>query len=76
MVTAVGTIRLGRWHTRCPACGEAGFPADGRLGLDGFLTRRAKRMACLAGVNDPFRKAETLLRESSGWAVDAGRFGG
>jgi hypothetical protein len=45
--------------------------ADGRLGLSGFLTPRARRMACLAGVNDPFRKAEVLLRELSGWAVDA-----
>jgi hypothetical protein len=39
--------------------------------VDGFVTRRARRMACLAGVNDPFRKAEALLRELSGWAVDA-----
>ena len=46
-------------------------PADGHLGVDGFLTRRARRMACLAGVNDPFRKAEVLLRELSGWAVAA-----
>ena len=28
-------------------------------------------MACLAGLNDPFRKAERLLAESSGWSVDA-----
>jgi len=28
-------------------------------------------MACLAGLNDPFRKAELLLRELSGWSVDA-----
>jgi hypothetical protein len=28
-------------------------------------------MACLAGVNDPFRKAEVLLGELSGWSVDA-----
>ncbi len=70
-MTAVGGVRVARGHTRCPACGEVGFPADGRLGLDGFVTRRARRMACLAGVSDPFRKAEVLLRELSGWAVDA-----
>jgi hypothetical protein len=70
-MTAVGAIRVSRWHTRCAGCGEAEFPADGRLGVDGYLTRRASRMACLAGVSDPFRKAETLLRELSGWAVDA-----
>ncbi len=28
-------------------------------------------MACLAGVNDPFRKAEQLLRELAGWSLDA-----
>jgi hypothetical protein len=41
------------------------------LGLDGGLTVRARRMACLAGVNDPFRKAEQLLAELSGWSLDA-----
>lgn len=70
-MTAVGAIRLDRWHSRCPACGEVGFVADARLGVDGFLTVRARRMACLAGVSDPFRKAEGLLRELAGWAVDA-----
>jgi hypothetical protein len=70
-MTAVGAIRVSRWHTRCAACGEPGFPADARLGVDGYLTRRASRMACLAGVSDPFRKAEGLLRELTGWAVDA-----
>lgn len=70
-MTAVGAIRLDRWHTRCPGCGEVGFAADGRLGVDGFLTVRARRMACRAGVGDPFRQAETLLRELTGWAVDA-----
>lgn len=70
-MTAVGAIRLSRWHSRCLGCGEVGFAADGRLGVDGFLTVRARRMACLAGVSDPFRKAELLLRELAGWAVDA-----
>lgn len=70
-MTAVGAIRLGRWHSRCAGCGEVGFAADGRLGVDGFLTTRARRMACLAGVSDPFRKAEGLLRQLTGWAVDA-----
>lgn len=70
-MTAVGAIRLGRWHSRCAGCGEVGSVADGRLGVDGFLTARARRMACLAGVSDPFRRAEVLLRELGGWAVDA-----
>jgi hypothetical protein len=28
-------------------------------------------MACRAGVHDPFRKAEGLLRDLAGWSVDA-----
>jgi hypothetical protein len=28
-------------------------------------------MACLAGIHDPFRKAERLLGELSGWSCDA-----
>lgn len=35
------------------------------------MTLRAKSMACLAGVNDPFRKADTLLTALAGWHVCA-----
>jgi hypothetical protein len=70
-MTAVGAVRLERWHSTCPGCAEVGFVADDRLGLTGYLTTRARRMACLAGLNDPFRKAQRLLGELSGWSVDA-----
>lgn len=70
-MTAVGLMELTRWHSKCPRCAEVGFVADARLGLTGYLTTRARRMACLAGLNDPFRKAELLLEELSGWSVDA-----
>jgi hypothetical protein len=70
-MTAVGAVRLEREHTHCPACAEVGFVADARLGVNGYLTTRAQRMACLAGLNDPFRKAEVLLHELAGWSVDA-----
>jgi len=71
VVTAIGLIRLARWHGRCPACSEVGFAADALLGLDGYLTTRARRMATLAGLENPFRKAEMLLTELVGWSVDA-----
>lgn len=71
MVTAIGPIHIERWHGRCACCDEVGFAADVLLGLDGGMTVRARRMACLAGVNDPFRKAEQLLQELAGWSVDA-----
>jgi hypothetical protein len=70
-MTAIGPIRLERWHGRCEPCGQVGFAADLLLGVDGWLTVRARRMACLAGLNDPFRKAERLLAELSGWSIDA-----
>jgi hypothetical protein len=71
VLTAIGPVRLERWHARCEPCKQVGFAADGLLGLDGGLTLRARRMACLAGVHDPFRKAEHLLQELSGWSLDA-----
>ena len=70
-MTALGGVRLTRCHACCPGCGQPAFPADRLLGLDGWLTRRALEMAVRAGVREPFRKAESLLRDLSGWSVDA-----
>ena len=71
MRTAIGSIQIRRWHGRCPACAEVGVAADGAIGLTGWLTLRARRMACNAGLHEPFRKAEELLRELTGWSIDA-----
>ncbi len=70
-MTAVGAIDLRRWHSRCPGCGDVGFAVDTLLGLGGWLTERARRMAIRAGLNDPFRQAESLLAELAGWSIDA-----
>lgn len=70
-MTALGPARIERSYARCPACEDGCFPADGFVGLDGWLTPRALEMAVLAGVHDPFRKAETLLDGLAGWKVDA-----
>lgn len=70
-MTALGPVRLDRSYASCPACVQGSFPADSLLGLDGWLTPRALRMACTAGVADPFRKAERLLEELAGWSVAA-----
>jgi hypothetical protein len=67
----LGPVQLDRSYANCPACEQGSFPADRLLGLDGWLTARALRMACRAGVADPFRKAELLLSELAGWSVDA-----
>ena len=65
-MTALGPVRLGRSYAACPACDQGSFPADRLLGVVGWLTPRALSMACLAGVADPFRKAEALLAELAG----------
>jgi hypothetical protein len=70
-MTALGPVRLARSYAACPGCEQGSFPADSRLGLDGWLTPRALKMACAAGVADPFRKAERLLGELCGWSIDA-----
>ena len=70
-MTALGLIDLHRSHGYCSACSLPSFAADGLLGIDGFMTVRAKSMACLAGINDPFRKADTLLSALAGWHASA-----
>ncbi len=70
-MTAIGPIRLARWHGRREPCGQVGFAADRLPGIDGRLTVRARRMACLAGLHDPFGKAERLPAELAGWSIDA-----
>jgi hypothetical protein len=70
-LTAVGAIDLGRYHGYCHDCRQPQFPADRLLGIGGWLTRRARRMADRAGIHDPFRQAEVLLQELAGWSIDA-----
>jgi hypothetical protein len=40
------------------------------LGIDGYLTAAARRMACLAGLRESFARAEGLLAELAGWRLD------
>jgi hypothetical protein len=70
-MTALGPLRLDRSYALCSACELSSFPIDRLLGLDGWLTPRALRMACRAGIANPFRKAELLLSELAGWSVAA-----
>jgi hypothetical protein len=67
-MTAVGRIRLGRQYVTGPDGGR--YPADAVLGVDGYLTAAAARMAVLAGVRQSFAKAQQLLAELSGWELD------
>ncbi len=69
MITALGPVPLRRpylWHRT-----ESGrFPADELLGLDGFLTRHARRLVTLAGIEHSFARAQQVLAEFCGWGVD------
>ena len=67
-MTAVGRIRLGRQYVSGPDGGR--YPADAVLGVDGYLTAAAARMAVLAGVRQSFARAQQLLAELSGWELD------
>ncbi len=46
------------------------FTADELLGLDGFLTRHARRLVTLAGIEHSFARAQQVLAEFCGWDVD------
>ena len=70
-MTAIGKIAIVRSYRTCRSCGDAGFPADAVLGLNGSFTRRARRQICHAGVFDSFERGESTLRELAGWSVDA-----
>lgn len=61
---------MGRRYFTCPACGQGDFGSDRVLGLDGYLTSAARRMACLAGIRQSFGQGQTLLAELAGWELD------
>lgn len=69
-MTAVGLIDVRRTYFACAVCGQAEFGADRILGIEGYVTAGACRMACLAGVQQSFARAEQLLDELAGWQVD------
>ena len=71
VVTAIGKVAIARGYRVCRRCGDAGFPADAVLGLDGSVTRRALRRICHVGASDSFDRGERTLRELLGWSVDA-----
>ncbi len=69
MLTAVGLVVLSRIFFHCAGCCQCLFRADELVGIDGFMTNEAKRMACLAGVSESFEKAQRLLNELAGISV-------
>jgi hypothetical protein len=70
VLTAVGPVTLRRTYFACAICGQGDFGADRILGVDGYVTAAACRMACLLGVQQSFAKAERALDEVAGWELD------
>jgi hypothetical protein len=68
-LTAAGLVTLRRRYLLCPACGAGAHPRDGWLGLEGFLSRQAQRLACLAAASWSFDRASALLEEFCGLRV-------
>ncbi len=69
-MTAVGPVKVRRTYFTCAVCKQGEFGADRILGIEGYLTPGARRMACLAGVQQSFARAEQLLDELAGWQLD------
>ena len=67
-MSALGGMKLFRPYLIRSGVGS--FPADADLGIDGYLTTQARRLAALAGVMQPFAKARVLLDELCGWRLD------
>jgi hypothetical protein len=69
-LTAVGLIDVQRCYFACTICNQGEFAADRILGIEGYVTMGAQRMACLAGLQQSFAQAEQLLSELAGWKLD------
>jgi hypothetical protein len=59
-----------RSYFTCAACGQGTFGADRILGIDGYVTPGACRLACLLGVQQSFAQAQRALAEVAGWQLD------
>jgi hypothetical protein len=69
VTTALGPVSVSRHYLWHPTDGGL-FPADEVLGVDGFLTRQARRLVTLVGVEHSFARGQQLLAELCGWQVD------
>jgi len=68
-VTAAGRVRLWRVYLECHPCGSGAFVLDERLGVDGLLSRQARRLVCLAGASWSYDRSAAHLKELCGIAL-------
>jgi hypothetical protein len=63
-------VTLRRRSLRCGSCGTTASPLDDRLGIAGFLSPQATRLACLAAASWSFDVASRRLEELAGVRLD------
>ncbi len=68
-MTVAGLTRLQRLYLRCEVCRDGGFPLDKHLGINGWMSRRGQRLACLAGASWSFDRAAQHLEEFCGLRI-------
>ena len=69
-MTAAGRVRIERRSAICTGCRTATYPLDARVGLGGFLSPQATRLACTAAASRSFDIASARLEEFAGVATD------
>jgi len=69
LVTVVGEVQLVRVYFRCTACGESGYAADTRFGVDGRFSSGVQRLACLAAASWSFDISSQRLEEFCGVCI-------
>jgi hypothetical protein len=70
-MTSVGEVTLRRIHFACPDCRLNGYVSDPALGLEGYLSKRLCRLACLAAGDHAFARAAVYLQQFCGITVAA-----
>ena len=65
-LTSAGQVCLSRIYLRCVKCGEGGYAADDRLGVEGRYSTGAERLACLAAASWSYHISSDRLDELCG----------
>lgn len=68
-MTALGGLSLTRAYFTCSDCGLGEYLLDHRLGIDGLLSRQARRLVCWTGGRMAFAQAAETLEQLGGWIV-------
>ncbi|MGE5754759.1 MAG: hypothetical protein ACM35G_03435 [Planctomycetaceae bacterium] len=65
----MGPSEIRRAYFTCRAGPDAGYPLDVRLGVDGALSRQARRVVCWGGGRMAFAAAAEALEELCGFSL-------